>query len=153
MILVNKDKFSRIKLVSLLVHKRHDSYKLSNDGHNLTKTKLMTEASCQSFRHNATKLSTWRCIWLLGLLYFQVTATKLFINLSVCLLVENWRVLHTVLLLRMCPPHLLHISMPLSLLHKRYKRITFCGRLNLGICTVSGSRIKYRTFQRRMSNI
>jgi hypothetical protein len=49
---------------------------------NFTKTKLyVAEASCQSSRYNAT----WSCIWLLGLLYFQVTATRLFINLRVCL--------------------------------------------------------------------
>jgi hypothetical protein len=107
---------------------------------NFTTPKLcFMEALCQGSRHKATNLSTWYCSWLLGILYLKATAAKLFINLSVCLLVENWRVLCTVLLLRMCSSRLLHISMPLSLLHKRYKRITFCGD-NLGICTVPGSK-------------
>lgn len=54
--------------------------------------------------------TTCCCSWLLGLSFLKVADATIFINLSVCLLVENWNVLCTVLLLQMCPLPLPHPS-------------------------------------------
>jgi hypothetical protein len=54
--------------------------------------------------------TTCCCSWLLGLSFLKVADATIFINLSVCLLVENWNVLCTVLLLQMCPLPLPHSS-------------------------------------------
>ena len=54
--------------------------------------------------------TTCCCSWLLGLSFLKVADATIFITLSVCLLVENWNVLCTVLLLQMCPLPLPHSS-------------------------------------------
>jgi len=54
--------------------------------------------------------TTCCCSCLLGLSFLKVADATIFITLSVCLLVENWNVLCTVLLLQMCPLPLPHSS-------------------------------------------